>query len=218
MNLSNLEGKSIYVFGIDGSGKSTLCNNLHEYYGRDIHVERIISDGEGGEFTHEYKKLNKKYNSDKDKDVYKHFENVVYALDHLNKSLELVEKKKNGLVILERYYICNWVYSTIMCEDMGIIEKMHNKFNLPDFYVYVDIDYQTAWSRIQKRGKKVTPKETPNNLKKASFLYKKYIEMNQIDVIKVDGTQNPIDICSKVIDEIKLRGGMYDKKDPISKC
>lgn len=203
---NNLEGKIIYIFGIDGSGKTTLLNNLALLFENKVEINRVLSDHSGGAYTDELERLENKYGIDKKLDISSGFENIIYTLDHLYKAINYVEPSKKSLILLDRYYICNWVFSKITNEDTVMIEKIHTLFPRPHYNIFIEIDWEIAWDRIKKRNRKITMKERPENLKKAAVLYNEYIEKFNLNVIRVNGNQSPSAICKQVADQILERG------------
>lgn len=179
---NKLKGKKIYIFGIDGSGKTTLINSLKKEIGKE-NIELFMSYSNGGPFIHSMNK-NKPYQND--------YINLLHSLDHLYKSNLIKHRDINKVCIIERYFICNWVYSKIFnFDDLRTLKLIHDMLETVDIFIYLSVNPKIALNRIYNRTQKPTLKENIDKLILAQRYYEEYIEENNIPVIRLN-TENSV--------------------------
>ncbi|MFJ7405875.1 MULTISPECIES: dTMP kinase [unclassified Lysinibacillus] len=196
-NLSRL----IYVFGIDGSGKTTLVKNLETYLSKKQDVISVPSS-KISIFTNELEVVASKMSQTRRQCFSPLIRGTAWGLDLLYKANEIIEPNltEGKTVILDRYNICNLVFSQLNGVDISLLKKVHASLVKPDIYLYLKIDTKIAWERILKRGEPLTPKEYPDQLSKAVELYEYYILKEKIPVNFINANLSEEEILAQAIE------------------
>lgn len=167
-----LRGKLIILFGIDGSGKSTILDMLknsnlkntvytsclkNALFEEELYkAEKELHFSHKDIFSHEFKHL-------------LHIGSVVYNM--FNNILPLLNSGKN--VILDRYTICVKLFTDLFLgSSFACLSNALECLPNPDFGIYFDTDVDTAFQRIERRN---TVTGTPSHYSesKESLLRKK---------------------------------------------
>lgn len=138
--------KFIVLEGIDGSGKSTMCELIKERY-KNIHITREPTDREVGKIA---KKIAHE-NSNPYLDLF------LYLADRAQ-HIEMIKSELNSKnnVICDRYWGSTAAYQAAYSEiEMDYIEEIQQSFILkPDATFLFDLDPKTSLERLAKRNKK----------------------------------------------------------------
>ncbi|MES5159779.1 dTMP kinase [Lactobacillus iners] len=194
------KGKLIYICGIDGAGKTTIAKKL----ALDLKNAQYISVSENSFFTDQIKKCKgKRYRDSYDP----YFRGVQWALDILYMSNTLIKRllKSGVTVILDRYFICNSIYTPIKNrEEYELLNQLHGMLCCPDIIFWINVDPHIAYNRIKNRGREMSPKEDLQQLIVASEQYKNKCRKCNIIEIK----SNTSELSENIIyDYIKERLG-----------
>ncbi|EST52175.1 hypothetical protein T458_24470 [Brevibacillus panacihumi W25] len=202
----NIHGKFICIYGIDGSGKSTLAQNISTYLSNFNEVKTFYSQ-EDAIFTPELEAVAKKLNTSRRECFSPILRGGSWGLDLLHKSMYHIEPALGSgkTVITDRYSICNLVYPYINNVDIGILRRINNLLIKPDLNVYLEVPHEIAWQRLKERGKKLTPKETPEKLQEAIKLYDYFFKIESISVERLDATLSTNQVTDMAIELIKSR-------------
>lgn len=166
-------GKLVVVTGIDGCGKTTQINLLYKYL--MTHGMKVLR--ESASISHlecyrDYKRVIERCNSNGievslyEKSMILGFETYLKIKNILN-----VELEKNDFVLLDRYFESNEIYMQEKKVDTSLLNCMFSTFRQPDFYFCIDVDAETAYSRIIKRGKQIKKHENIKDLNKLRRLF-----------------------------------------------
>lgn len=199
--LKNLQGKVIYIFGIDGSGKTTMLKFLTDLFVKQK-TELFHSYSNGGPFL---KTVDKN-----DYDSSDQYFNMLHALDHFEKSERIRSGDAEAIKIVERYYICNWVYCKIFgLKQMEGIELLHRFLVKPDIYIFMKVSPNIAYKRILERKSVITKKESLEKLVLAEKYYKEYIDSQNVKVIEINTNEDLLSNQKKVISELRRLNEYY---------
>lgn len=189
----------ITLEGLDGSGKTTVWEALH-----DSHP--------GATFTREPTEswygeaVNRAIDGDADPLATLFLFTADHA-DHLSRTVR--PALENGeLVIADRYSDSRYAYQAAALEDSEIIRPMeyirgiHQAFTRPpDATIYIDVDPRTAAGRSGATNQF----EQEAFLAKVDANYERLIESEPDRFIRVDGTQSPeavIDSVEDIVDRL----------------
>ncbi len=197
-------GVLITVEGIDGSGKSTLVNNLNETFSKH-NLATVITKEPGGS------KIGialRTFLQERPIPLCPKAEFLLFVADRAQHFEEKIipALNENKLVISDRMADSSLAYNGY---GRGLDRDMIRTINTwamnerqPDLVVYVKIPLEIAVTRIQKRGSlSAFEKEAQNLLQKAVDGYEK-IFSNQKNVITVDGTLSPEEVASYTLEVI----------------
>ncbi len=193
----------ITIEGIDGSGKSTQIELLSKYF-IENQMDFIVLREPGGT------KLGEKIREillDKKNNISKVSELLLFEASRA----ELIEKIIFPNIKLGKIVLCDrFIDSTLAYQgfarglDLKFIENIHNYFKiLPDLTIYLDIDVELAYNRLdknldrlEKEGKIFQEKVKKGYL----FLAEKY--KNRIKIVNANSLSK-IEIHEKIIKLIK---------------
>lgn len=179
------KGKLIYICGIDGAGKTTIAKKLAS----DLKNTKYISISNNSFFTNQIKKCK----GNKYRDSYDpYFRGVQWALDMLYISNTIIQPllKSGYTVILDRYFICNSIYTPIKNKkDYKLLKQLYSMLCQPDIIFWINVAPHIAYRRIKNRGKAISPKEDLQQLIVASEQYKKKCEEFNVIEIKAGNSE-----------------------------
>ena len=147
-----MRGKLIFLFGIDGSGKSTILKMLQNngldntvytscltnaIFEEELYqAESKLHFSRRDFFSHEFKHV-------------LHIGSVIYNMFDI--VLPLLNNGKN--VILDRYVICIKLFADLFLKpSYNCLSKALDCLPTPDLGIYFDVDINTAIQRIQERS------------------------------------------------------------------
>ena len=151
-----MRGKIIFLFGIDGSGKSTILKMLENnklnntvytscltnaIFEEELYqAERELHFSRQDFFSREFKHM-------------LHIGSVIYNM--FNMIEPLLNEGKN--VVLDRYVICIKLFTNLFLDpSYNCLSKALECLPTPDLGIYFDVDINTAYQRIQERWNIVT--------------------------------------------------------------
>ena len=128
-------------------------------------------------FINEIDSFCKEYDTDRWSKFSEYFRGNIWALELVYFCEKILKPalKKYEYVFIDRYYICNAVYSNLLVTNK-LVNRLHELLITPDMVFYININPEIAFERILKRNEQKTPKESLENLKLASDLYSRYLE------------------------------------------
>ena len=129
---------------------------------------------------------------------------IVWRNDLINNTLlKVVPELENGnIVILDRYYLCNKIYSNFDEQNLSHMDKLFEILPKPDLGLYLDVKVDIALDRIEKRGLKKSPYETKENLNKLRNKYLEHIVQEQYPILKIDANLSEKEVLRIALDKI----------------
>lgn len=198
-----MKGKLIAICGIDGSGKSTLLKNLEKYY--DIKLNSAyIKMFYNPIFTNELEEVAHKFNIKRRECFSNSLRSVIWMDDLIYNYYRYIEPEleKEKIVFVDRYTICNEVYT--ICMAKGYINQMfkiYNTLKKPDLLIYLDVNEEIAVDRIKKR-KIVAPYENRETLKELKKLYEEKIKEADYSIYKINADLSETRVLENVVNVI----------------
>ncbi len=196
-------GKLVVVMGIDGSGKTTLINNIKQC-SENIPRIKPMSIFKDSVFTRELEQV-AELNGKTRREMYSSIlRSIVWRNDLINNTLlKVVPELENGnIVILDRYYLCNKIYSNFDEQNLSHMDKLFEILPKPDLGLYLDVKVDIALDRIEKRGLKKSPYETKENLNKLRNKYLEHIVQEQYPILKIDANLSEKEVLRIALDKI----------------
>lgn len=203
--------KNLYAFaGVDGSGKSTLINNVRnelENEGCDVFVSKAN--------TEEIKDLFGDFVESAD-DIETLF---YFQILHRRQYKIAMSKLASGFVVLadrwdESYDAYHSNYGVLSNKD-----ELRNELNdmafgnvHPDRTFYVDTPIEVANSRISRRGADFFDRKALNYNKTIANYYDNVASNNE-SWVRLNGCESPENIALRALEVIReRRGGKYNKR------
>lgn len=197
-----MRGKIIFLFGIDGSGKSTILKMLEDnkldntvytscltnaIFEEELYqAERKLHFSRQDFFSHEFKHV-------------LHIGSVIYNMFNIVEPL--LNDGKN--VILDRYVICIKLFTNLFLDpSYNCLSKALECLPTPDLGIYFDVDIDTAIQRIQERSNRIgiIPhySESRESLKRKKAGYETMIPNEKYAILKIDANQDINRVFSSV--------------------
>lgn len=145
----------IAIEGIDGSGKSTLCNvvkeYLYSYYKKSVFVTHDPDDNFPlGDYVRKMWRRNE--------DVGMKTYALLFAASSVGYQISTKGIKDllndNNIILSDRCAMSNYTYFLNYC-DINWIHQIHNSYKYPDLTIVLDISLEILQDRIRQRGEKV---------------------------------------------------------------
>lgn len=197
-----MKGKLMYIFGIDGCGKTTLLKNLENNLNDDTIFLRTFSSPY---FTTELKNVASKLCSSHRKEFTQQLRSSVWMLDLVKTANEIIiPNLLNGKnVIVDRYALCNRVYLEVLNHDqINYMGQILDCLPEPNLGLYLDVSVEEAVKRIQSRNEEIAPYEEIDLLKKLKARYEEHISTLKYPIYTVDANKSELEIYSTVLSYI----------------
>ncbi|MFC6765321.1 dTMP kinase [Natrinema soli] len=187
--------------GLDGSGKTTVWEALHERYPEATFTREPTDDSWYGEAV---------YRSIEDDDADPLAELFLYTADHADHLSRVIEPalERGDLVVSDRYSDSRFAYqgATLtaaegydLADPLEYVVDIHRPFSIdPDLTIYLDIDPETAAARAG----------TTNKFERAEYLasvrdnYERLLERDPDRFVRVDATQSPEAVLEAATDAL----------------
>ena len=184
--------------GLDGSGKTTVWEALHDVYPEATFTTEPTS-GETGSWYGEAV-----YRSIDDDDADPLAELFLYTADHADHLSRLIEPavERGELVISDRYSDSRYAYqgATLAGElqrPMEYVIGIHRAFSIdPDLTIYLDVEPETAAARAGATNKF----ERVGYLTAVRENYERLIENEPGRFVRVDASRPPEEVLGRVED------------------
>jgi dTMP kinase len=162
------QGLFIVIEGIDGTGKSTQARRLGEWFiqqGREVVLSREPTTGQWGTKLRESAATSRLSPEDE----------LEYFLNDRREHVEELIKPSlavGKVVILDRYYFSTMAYQGARGFDPMEIRKRNEAFApRPDLLLILDLDVETAHTRIGVRGDHTNEFEKYENLTRCREIF-----------------------------------------------
>ncbi len=185
--------------GLDGSGKTTVWEALHNTYDSAVFTREPTDDSWYGEAV---------YRSIGDDDADPLAELFLYTADHAAHLSRVIEPALDAgtLVISDRYADSRYAYqgatlaaadrlATRFADPLQYVVDVHEPFSIePDLTIYLDLDPETAAERAG----------TTNKFERAEYLaavrdnYERLIDSTPDRFVRVDATDEPAAVLERV--------------------
>ncbi|MFC4247416.1 dTMP kinase [Natribaculum luteum] len=182
----------ITLEGLDGSGKTTVWEALHDVY-PDATFTREPTNSWYGDAV---------YRSIEDDDADPLAELFLYTADHADHLSRVIEPalERGDLVISDRYSDSRYAYQGATLEGevtrpMEYVIGIHRAFTVdPDLTLYLDVDPETAAARAG----------VTNKFERAEYLaavrdnYERLLDRDAGRFVRIDATQPPEEVLERV--------------------
>jgi deoxyadenosine/deoxycytidine kinase len=200
----------ISIDGNIGSGKSTLFNNLKEYY-RDndniIFFEEPIEEWMNLVDDENNSMLQKFYN---DKNRYSFSFQIMVFITIFSKLRKLVNENPNKIIITERSLLTSkFVFAEMLYQnghlektEYLIFEKLVNEFieEIPvDYIIYLKSDPELCYNRIQERNRSGENNIDIFYLINLELYHNLFIERREYPTLELNARYSPEFLCGTVI-------------------
>ncbi len=199
-----MKGKLIAIMGIDGSGKTTLVGNLAKC-GCGIADWKCMSIFDNSIFTKELEMVAGQQGKTRRECFSKELRSITWRSDLINNVFRYVipELEKGSTIILDRYTLCNKVYSSLEKSGLGYMDKILEVLPKPDLGIYLDVDIDVALRRINKRtGKERAPYEKKEGLIDLERKYEKLMLQEGYPIVKINANLSEKEVARSALDAI----------------
>jgi len=203
-NILQNKGLLITVEGIDGSGKTTFINGLHQYFINNNFPVTLTKEPGKTILGRELRAL-----LEKPITLCHKAEFLLFAADRAQHFNDLIIPDLNAkkIIISDRMADSSLAYQGY---GRGLDLEMLKKINSwvmqgiePDIIFYLKINLDTALERINKRNETITNFEKKSLMQKVSAGYDEIFK-NKNNVIVLDANLLPEEVLQKAINEFNL--------------
>ena len=185
--------KHISIEGMDGVGKTTICNLLAKATGYTFITKPLhyLTDGDGDNWPNYYRARDIANNSDnKDFSAWFYGLGLIYSY----------EKFKDQNIITDRHIVSNYCWSGVP-SNMDIFDLLIKKIGKPTLTVILYADEKTISSRLTKRD----PMDSDlKRVHKTEQVYEKMIsfcELKHFPYIVIDSSKlSPTEIVERILE------------------
>lgn len=200
----------IVIEGIDGAGCETQGKNLLKMILKDRScrdrcrpVPTLIKypdyERNVGKIIKEFLYQNKDLTAEQ--------QFLLYTMQFIMDSQMIAEKRKNGILIADRYFTTTLCYQTLEGIDlkMALDYAKNFKIQVPDLVFYLDVDPEIAIKRKFGEQKEKNRREKDFDFIRKTYQQYKYLIENQIWTkwIKIDGNKKIDEVTKEIFDKIK---------------
>ncbi|WP_207591152.1 dTMP kinase [Halomontanus rarus] len=178
--------------GLDGSGKTTVWEALHDVYSDAVFTREPTNSWYGDAV----------YRSIGDDDADPLAELFLYTADHADHLSRVIEPaiERGDLVVSDRYAHSRYAYQGATLEGvidrpMEYVRGVHQPFTIePDLTIYLDLDPETAAARAGATNKF----ERAEYLESVRSNYKRLLRAEPERFVQVDASQSPEAVLERV--------------------
>lgn len=200
-----MRGKLIILFGIDGSGKTTVLNMLKLSNFSNIMYSSCMSNSVFEEELYTAEMLLHFSRKDIYSREYKHWLHIGGVIYNMyNKILPMLEDGIN--VVLDRYTICIRLFANLFLEpSFFCITEALKCLPFPDLGIYFDTDVDVAAKRILMRNENALLhySESKDALLMKKKGYEEMIKNEPYKIRKVNSNQNIHIVYNSVVEILK---------------
>jgi len=188
----------ITLEGIDGSGKTTVWDGLHDEF--DATFTREPTDSWYGDAV---------YRSIGDDDADPLAELYLYTADHADHLSRVIRPALDAgdLVISDRYSDSRYAYQGasldgVLDEPMAYVQRIHEPFTrVPDCTLYFDVPPEVGADRSGATNKF----EQTDSLQRVRDNYEQLVAADPGRFVRIDATQPPETVLAEAVDAITAR-------------
>lgn len=196
--------KIIAFAGLDGCGKTTQSQNLKENLERQHYKVEIFNPMHANRLLNKLKRAGRGLRQDYEAILGSEIVGVVHLLDvwnYFNRKIRTLYDKCD-FIILERYTVDFYVYSTILKSNLEFQENVLDNMDKPVLYVYLDTDPKLANERVSKRREVECKRKHYQTLPRTRKLFLEHITKFNNIVIKTE-SYSPQQISNIIINKLK---------------
>lgn len=199
--MNSYDNLLISIEGIDGSGTTTLCENLQDELSDEWEFSQEPSQGAYGRIMREV------LQSDDDPSLSDFFLFCADRVDHIESLIgpKMEDETVEG-VVLDRYNLSTYAYQSPIVRDgiysrsgIDYINSVVSEWVIvPDLTIVLDVSVEQAFERMDEE-REIYEKE--DRLKEARKIYHSFAETNDY-VVLIDGTQSEEKVLEEALEKI----------------
>lgn len=192
----------IVIEGIDGAGCETQGKNLVKLLEKDKKTASLIKypdyERNVGKLIREFLYQNKDLSAEQ--------QFLLYTMQFIMDSSIIQKKRKNEVVIADRYFTTTLCYQTLEGVDLNMaLEYAKNfKIEVPDMVFYLNVDPDTAIKRKGGEDKEKNRREKDFEFIRKTYKQYDYLVKNQVWTkwINIDGNSGIEEITKDIYNRL----------------
>ena len=210
-----MKGKLIVVDGIDGSGKSSLVQNIANNFKSD----HLIAMGgfDQRHYSEELTAIAKSLNKTKQEVFSGALINITWLMDLVNHTLSVINERLNSgqNIIVDRYTLSAKVYSLATTDsNISHLFPIYSLLPKPALGFYLDVSIETSLNRINKRSKEQIFYENREGLINIKHTYEKELLKVDYPLVRIDANDSETavitNVCQYVNELLSNMGSHYE--------
>jgi dTMP kinase len=202
-NPSTVRAPFIVIEGLDGAGGTTQSRLLQSWLERQGHT--VVQTNEPTDLP--VGQLIRQVIQDPHSKVGDEVLAYLFAADRQNHLTQtILPALSSGTVVLsDRYYHSSLAYQS-MSLDFDFVAQLNERFQAPDITIFLLLEPETSFERVQKRGLPIERFETLDRLRSIAQSYNRVIEYCQHrgeQILCLDATQSIEEIHERICAEIE---------------
>lgn len=197
-------GKYIAIEGIDGAGKTTICNLLLQKLSSSTLIKQPSSE-EIGNFIRKAIENEREFMKDPFISLLLFFSDTLSLREKIKKL-----KKEYNFIISDRSFLSTYAYQLALVrnkEEKEIFVKIFNELlkliEIPDIIIILDVEVEVGIERLKKSSRKLSIYENKDFLKAALENYRNF-ELELDNVYLIDANRSIYEVLDDVIKVIQL--------------
>lgn len=194
----------VVIEGLDGAGTTTQLNSITEFLTiKKIEHKRTFepTDNKTGKFIRrvlsgeiplEQESIAYLFAADRNEHIFSKSEGIIKLLE------------SNKYVICDRYLFSSIAYQSIGADPQLVLD-LNSRFPLPEYLVFIDVPVEECQRRLKNRDTQKDIYDDIDYQKKVLEFYNhsiEYFQNSKMNVIRIDGTQNPEKITADIKDRV----------------
>lgn len=191
--------KLISIEGIDGSGKTTLAQNIRKKLVADYQLFVALLREPGG--TEEGEAIRNILKSSPNLNPISAF--LLFSAARMELQKKLLEASTNDLIILDRYYDSTYAYQVAAGVPLDLVESVTRRVvkHKPALTIFLDIEPELALERLKAQGD-TEDNQDINYLREVRNIYKQRIALEPNRFLVFDATYSIEALTEKCVREI----------------
>jgi len=190
--------------GCDGTGKTTLLQNINKFYSNKLNIVTLSGFGDK-KYTLELEEIAKAQSKERKELFSADLRSSIWLIDLLNSGLLEIKNylEEGKIVVLDRYSLCAKIYAkTVRGANIEHLYEAIKILPKPDLGIFLDANINVIYNRILKRNIKLASHETPMKLNEIRNEYIKGIKKEDYPIFTLNANYSEMKLLNSCMNII----------------